>query len=232
MNVLGLKKLPNGDGGYGSCYILDSNTLYKKFHKMDDGTYPFEADHFDKFIGVESDSFVFPKNIDIEDNYAVGYTMDYIHANTLESIDFDFSINDFIVALDKLKEGIYKVTNSGIVVCDVNAKNILYDGEFHVIDTDLYMTADECDFDPYDVNEDYIASYLYSYITEEKCSYEMEMIRDYNYNLDELDKKIRKKADMESLKHYLYELQDSVGELEDRRIDTFNDLYKGIQKVR
>ena len=232
MNVLGLRKLPNGDGGYGSCYILDNNTLYKKFHKMDDGTYPFEADYFDKFIGVKSDSFVFPKDITVDGDYAIGYTMDYIHADTLEVMDFDFSINDFIVALDRLKEGIYKVTNSGIVICDVNAKNMLYDGEFHVIDTDLYMTTDECDFDPYDVNEDYVASYLYSYITEEKCSYEMGMIRKYNYELDKLDREMRKGADMESLKHYLYELQNSVEELSERRIDTFNDLYKVMKRIK
>ena len=84
MNVFGLAKLPNGKGGFGQCYIINNNLLYKKFYKQKDKTYPFSADYFDKFDGVESDSFVFPIDIDTSDKYTVGYTMDYVHADTLE----------------------------------------------------------------------------------------------------------------------------------------------------
>lgn len=232
MNIYDLKKLPNGSGGYGCCYIVDDETLYKRFHKQKDGSYPFAYNYFDKFYGLENDSFVFPKEIDVEGDYTIGYTMNYIHADTLEVLDFDFSINDFIIALDKLKEGLYEVTNQGIVVLDVNAKNMLYDGDFHIIDTDLFLAKGESDFDPYDVNEDYVVSYLHSYITQEKCPYEIGKIINYNDDLKYFDKRLTKDANISDLKNFLYELKDSVSRLANRNIDNFTELYDEVSVIR
>lgn len=232
MNVFGLKKLPNGKGGYGECYILDNETLYKRFYALEDGTYPFDCDYFEKFIGLKSDVFVFPKNIDIEGNYTVGYTMDYIHADSLEQQDFDFSIDDFVIALDKLKEGVYKITENGLVILDVNAKNMLYDGEFHVIDIDLYQTKRECDFDPEEVNEDYLTSYLHRYITEEKRPYEMKKIIERDYGLSKLDNALKKDARIADLKTFLYELKDEVETAVGYKTKKFTDLYDAVDKIR
>lgn len=232
MITFGLKKLPNGKGGFGRCYILDDKTLYKKFFKQDNGKYPFEYDHFDKFYGIESDSFVFPIEVETKGDYVLGYTMDYIHADTLELLDFDYSISDFIVALDKLKQGLYEITEQGIIISDVNAKNILYDGEFHVIDTDLYMTKDESYFDPYDHNEDYLIRYLYAYFTQEKCSQEIKEIINQNDYLISLTRNILKDAKTSDLKEFLYELRDYVSRLAHKDIDNFDDMYKEISMKR
>ena len=233
MNVSGLRKLPNGKGGYGECYILDNDTLYKRFYKLSDGSYPFDCDYFEKFIGMNNDVFVFPRNIDIEGNYTVGYTMDYIHSDTLEDLDFDFSIDDFVLALDKLNEGLYEVTNQGIVVLDVNAKNMLYDGEdFHVIDTDLYITRDETDFVPEEVNEDYVASYLYSYITQEKRPHEIKKVIERDYGLTRLDKALSKNARIADLKTFVYGLKDEVEMAVGHETESFSDLYEAVDKIR
>ena len=232
MVTFGLKKLPNGKGGFGRCYIIDDNTLYKKFFKQDNGKYPFEYDHFDKFYGVKSDSFVFPRDIETKGDYTLGYTMDYIHADTLELLDFDYSISDFIVALDKLKQGLYEVTEQGIIISDVNAKNMLYDGEFHVIDTDLYMTKDESYIDPYDHNEDYLIRYLYLYFTQEKKPDEIAKIISENDYLISLRRNLIKDGKVSDLKEFLYELRDCVSKLAHKDIDNFADMYEEVSLVR
>lgn len=232
MNTFGLKKLPNGEGGFGRCYIINNDTLYKKFYKQNDGKYPFSYDYFDKFIGVESDSFVFPNDVETRGDYTIGYTMDYIHADTLELLDFDFSIDDFITSLDKLREGLYEITEQGIVICDVNAKNMLYDGDFHVIDTDLYMTKDETYFDPEEKNEDYLASYLYYYLTQEKCPYEVNGLINENDYLRLINNDMVKGANISNLKSFLYELRDYVSRLCHKDINNFNDMYKEIVMTR
>ena len=231
MDKTKLKKLPNGKGNYGECYIVDNNTLYKEFFRLDDGSYPFEKNYFNDMQGIENGTFVFPKKIYTNGDYTLGYTMDYIHAYNLELIQLDFSLSDFIIALDRLKEDLKRLTENGIVICDVNSRNILYDGKFHVIDTDLFTTEEKSGFNP-EGNEKYLSEYLYYYVTEENNRYEFDDLLFSNDELYYVDKKIKNKCNMDILKDFLFELRDALLKETNFETDNFKDMYRIVKAKR
>ena len=231
MNTLGLKKLPNGNGSFGECYILDNNTLYKKFYKLPGGDYPFTEEHFSDLVGIENNSFVFPRKLETEDGYVTGYLMDYIHAKDLEALDFDYSITDFLYALDSLKDDIYKLSDEGIVVMDVNFGNILFDDKFHIIDTDLYCKDIKNYYGP-DYNEDYIVNALHYSFTNKKNRFELSYLISQNDELSYFDARLKNEYSINAFKDFLISLREVVSSLEGEDIDNLKRLYQGVARVR
>ena len=231
MNTLGLKKLPNGQGGFGRCYIIDNDTLYKKFFKLSKNKYPFSAEYFEDLVGLENRTFVFPKELEIRGDYTTGYTMDYIHAGSIESKSFDCSITDFIISLDDLREDIYELDDQGIIIRDVTAEHILYDGDFHIIDTDLYI-KDKNNYYDSGYNEDYLVSYLYSFFSGQKSGVGFESLIEKSDELRYADSEVKKNCTISNLKEFLYEMKGVISKLEGEDIDDFQNLYKGISRVR
>ena len=228
MDTSDLKKLPNGKGSFGECFIVDDKTLYKKFFRLENGDYPFEKDYFNNIKGIKNNSFVFPKKIYTKGEYTVGYTMDFIHAKNLSDLKLDFSITDFIYALDILKEDLKRINNQNIIINDINSSNILYDGLFHIIDTDLFVKEDNSVY--IDENEMYLAEYLYQYITEENNTvYTYYDLIDKNEELYYANRIINNDCTLSNLKCLLFELKDALIKEIGCESDNFKEMYKMIK---
>lgn len=229
MDTSKLKKLPNGKGTFGECYIIDDKTLYKKFYSLGNEIYPFEKDYFDTFKGIKNDSFVFPKEIYTKGDYTIGYTMDFIHADSLSNLKLDFSITDFIYALDILKEDLKRINNQNIIIDDINSNNILYDGLFHIIDIDLFAQGEESNT-YVDDNEKYLAEYLYYYVTEENNTiYTYYDLVDNNDELYYAHRLINQDCNFSNLKDFLFELREALTKGTSCPSDNFKDMYKAIK---
>lgn len=231
MDTSKLKKLPNGEGGFGECYIVDQNTLYKKFYKLSSGKYPFEADRFNDFVGIKNKNFVFPNEIETNGEYTIGYTMDYIHAKDLKVLNYNYSISDFIMALDDLKESLYELAYLGIVIADVNDKNILFDDQFHIIDTDLYIMDNERHYDM-GHNEDYLVNYLnYLFVYADRTLIIKDLL-DSNEDLNLSNRIVERDYTISALKDFLIELREIATRLFGKEVENFSEIYDGLERTR
>lgn len=142
--VDGLMKLPNGEGNFGICYILNDDYLIKssKF----EGRYTLmyyperEVKHLTE---ISNDSFIFPVDYYAYDGEVIQTKLKYIKdAKDLDLINYNIGISDLISATYKVYDDIKAISDEGIITHDVWAGNILYkDKRFYLIDRegDIYL---------------------------------------------------------------------------------------------
>lgn len=139
-----LEKLPNGEGNFGICYILNDDYLIKssKF----EGRYTFmyyperEVKHLTEIC---NDSFVFPVDYYALDGEVIQTKLKYIKdAKDLDLINYNIGISDLVSGVDKVYDDILAISDERIITHDVWAGNILYkDKTFYLIDRegDIYL---------------------------------------------------------------------------------------------
>ena len=132
-------------GSQGECYLdKDNKLVYKIYHQfLDNYDYiKYSYDDVMRFGNLSNKTYIFPKDVIEVNSEIVGYTMDYVSAKDLSSI------NPLLVKLDRLITNINDVSidiehisDKGILSYDVMF-NILYKNKFNIIDTDEYMYKD------------------------------------------------------------------------------------------
>lgn len=229
MNVCKLKELPDGKGNFGKCYIIDDRTLYKEFYESSRSGYSFKKESLKKIVNIKNDSFIFPKKLYTKGNEVLGYTMNYIHANRIDKLNYNFSIIDFICAFDTLKENLKKINDERIVMIDAGVKNTLFNGNFYIIDTDFYEKEEDPYFD-YNSNEEYIVMYLYEYLVLRENKYEMLSLIEKNDDLRIINDDLMKKFNISTFKTFLYELREAICKINHEDIDNFSEMIKVLKK--
>ena len=138
-----------GEGTSGSCYLTTFGNVYKELNQV--GRYLY--DQIKDLTNYKSDLIAFPKSL-IYYKYESkrgfrGYLMDHFEGVTLDYLEGKIDINVFLDHLYKLEEEIKNISKEGIVLSDINDKNMMYDenGGLKLIDTDLYETQLYKDFD-------------------------------------------------------------------------------------
>lgn len=130
------------DGGYYSkCYLID-DIVYKV---LNDYIYEknvyleiFNKENLEKLHNLNSDHIIGPKDILITNNRISGYTTDYIDGKTLVKMDRSIKVKDVLEAYSRFKKDILKVFDKNKFCCkDIHVCNLLFDGEFRMIDLDL-----------------------------------------------------------------------------------------------
>lgn len=229
MDVNKLKELPDGKGNFGKCYIMDDKTLYKEFYKNSYSGYSFKKENLKRITNIKNDSFIFPKKLYTKGDEVLGYTMDYIHADRMDKLNYNFSIIDFIYAFDVLKENLKKINDERILMIDAGVKNTLFNGNFYIIDTDFYEKNDDPYFD-YNSNEEYIVMYLYEYLILRENKYEMLNLIEKSDDLRIVNDDLMKKFNISTFKIFLYELREEICKINHRDIDNFSEMIKVLKR--
>ena len=219
-------------GSQGECYLDKNNKLvYKIFHQfLDNYDYiKYSYDDIMRFSNVLNNTYIFPKDVIEVNNEIVGYTMDYVSANDLSSINpLSVNLDRLITNINNVSIDIEHISDKGILSYDV-MYNILYKTKFNVIDTDEYMYKD---IDPnilFEMNKQRFDYAIYNFLVD---GYFSEFVNSYR-KLKSMykDKCVDVVIFIELLREYLSEyIGDEVNKLNDakecmNKVKTFDLFY-------
>ena len=87
----------------------------------------------------KNDIYSFPRKIVLDDGEIVGYLAQYEKGEHLDKIDETLKLEQLLKMIKKLEEETTNITELGLLVQDIQSKNILvYGSEIKMIDTDYY----------------------------------------------------------------------------------------------
>lgn len=132
---------PIGIGTTGICYLMKDKRVLKIFLNTCGTEYLFSKyenilDHFDQINTLKNDSYIVPEELLIKDKQCVAYIYDYIESRTLKYIKLNTKIDSLLYGYDKLYEDTKDISNKKFCLYDLHDKNILFNGNYKIIDLD------------------------------------------------------------------------------------------------
>ena len=182
--------------------------------------YPNIVDHLDEISEIKNDSYIPPEEVLIKNNVCVGYIYDYIKAKELKHIKLNTKINDLIDAYSKLEEDTHKISDKKFKLYDLHDKNILFNGNYKIIDLDRGHFFNEVSDKIYNFNIQKINKTIIYSILGIKIYDDLNFI---NKDLDELYK--------ESIYGEKRDITQLLNEIMDRNIKTVFDLKIKSKKL-
>lgn len=136
-----------GSGSEGTCYLGKDKFVYKD---LTDGCFPYNLDASDIITcdDINTESFIFPDVLFVENNKLIGYRSKFIKNNLFnDNLLFKYGVDH--IDFDKLIDAYYIMCNDAEKLAADNIRifdlsyNILFDGEkLYGIDTDHYKIVD------------------------------------------------------------------------------------------
>lgn len=132
-------KSPCGLGTTAICFLTKDNRVLKLYlntyrtKKLIDSSF---LDKLNKINSIQNDTFVGPDEVLVHDDRVIGYLYPYIKSSTLKKINLNTRLNDITNSLDKLLTDTKDISDNCFNLYDVHSGNILFNGEYKVIDLD------------------------------------------------------------------------------------------------
>ena len=132
---------PIGIGTTGICYLMKDKRILKIFLNTYGTEYLFNKfeniiDHFEQINTLKNDSYIVPEELLIKDKKCVAYIYDYIESRPLKYIKLNTKIDYLLYGYDKLYEDTKDISNKKFCLYDLHDKNILFNGNYKIIDLD------------------------------------------------------------------------------------------------
>ena len=121
-------------GRYGDCYLTKTNMVYKEFKNS-----KISHNGVINMSKLSNNMFAFPEVLIYEHDTLVGYLMKYIKdAHDLTGLNRNINLQELINEIKRLEYEIYYLSETDLIMNDINKKNILLDNNcnLYVIDTD------------------------------------------------------------------------------------------------
>lgn len=234
-----LNKLNNiGSGSQGQCYKI-GDKVYKIFYEFieedeDEIIDEYLKEDILKFSFIDNDTYVFPNDIIMVDNIAVGYICDYVDAKSLYKINpLLIDIDRFLVDIDQVIKDIKIISDFSVLSYDV-MYNILY-GEcgFKVIDTMEYTRSNINNNDLFRMNKErffyeirlfLLEGYFDKFILDDKYLYGLCYDVDVNFSffLKEFKKKLSEFVGFEITK--LGDAKECIGFSKKKKLKYLRDI--------
>jgi len=155
-------------GFLGVIYLYGKNTLFKDLRGSGYITI------LDKLMNIKDTKYlVLPKDIYIDSEDVIGYTMKRIYGTSLDKVNLDTDVSILLNRFRLLLKDIYILSKNNLVNPDFSPKNILFDGYMYGIDFDnsVILTSVEeayhiMSFDIFTVLLNYFINYNYHFIKE------------------------------------------------------------------
>lgn len=135
---------PIGFGSSARLYLTHNLDVLKIFKNNFEGQWiKSNPDYIDKFCKISelaNGSFIGPEQLIYSGGKFVGYTYHFVNAPTLSKLDKGITLSGLFANYDKLAINTRLISNEHFLLSDMHSKNILFDGNFYIID------LDHCDF--------------------------------------------------------------------------------------
>ena len=135
---------PFSEGQYGKCYKQPNNKVFKHF----DGHTPIKYDTFNRTTREEiialSDlsipNIITPEILVIlrENLELSGYIADFIYGPKLIKLPPNILIDQYISKIPNIMKRIFELSYKEYYAEDLASRNMIYNGEFYIYDTDFY----------------------------------------------------------------------------------------------
>lgn len=132
-----------GSGRTAKCYLTEEDDILKIYRKLIINKKLKKCISLEEIIKLnklDSINVVAPSEIILKNDKFIGYKTRYIDAKPISHLKNDVKIKEIVEARKKFMENIYHIGNNyNFSFLDVHDDNILYDGNFYIIDLDLGM---------------------------------------------------------------------------------------------
>lgn len=230
IDVEKLKPLEHGEGKFGKCYILDEGTIYKEFKPDIEEELIICEENLLPLVGKENETFILPRYLNCEDDILLGYTMRYINAPCLKRLGHNISLSKLALATPQVYQDIENLSNKKIISADVSDRNILFNDNIHIIDSDFYTLGDNIDKILLENRKNYNQAIL-SYICETSMTKnEIEEFIMNDFYLKYLYNLLERGGSKEAMIGFLTTLKIKISEYAGKEVDNLKDVYKILKK--
>lgn len=141
--------LPIGVGTTAKCYRSKDGDVIKVYRDNSDARFLLKTDNFEEKLAmmkdISNETFIGPRKLLYVDNKLAGYIYDYVRANDLERISKSTRLSSVFGHFDIVLDNLKRISNQNFILRDVHGRNILFNGNYHVIDLDRGVFED---YDP------------------------------------------------------------------------------------
>lgn len=123
-----------GMGTSAICFLMPNGKVLKVYYERAFKRYI--AANMDMFSDIGNDSFIAPSELLFKNGLCLAQIYKYIPGKTFNNINSNYTIKDILIGYKKLIEDTRKISEKSFVLCDIHDRNILFNGEFKIIDLD------------------------------------------------------------------------------------------------
>lgn len=205
--------IPIGIGTTAICFLMPNGKVLKLYMntylKRELFYYHDMRKHLEFLNSISNDSYIGPEELLMKNNEVIGYIYTYINALELKRLRNNIKLNDVVKGYEKLYNDTLKISNNKFRLKDLHQKNILFNGNYYIIDLDKGFLDDRDNNEIFNSNIIDINNIILNAIFDLKF---FEHLSFYDDDLDEL------------LYSSLYENHEDFYELLQRLFD--NNLTK------
>lgn len=205
--------IPIGIGTTAICFLMPNGKVLKLYRntylKRELFYYNDMKQHLNFLNSISNDSYIGPEELLMKNDEVIGYIYTYINALELKRLRNNIKLNDIVKGYEKLYSDTISISNNKFRLKDLHQKNILFNGNYYVIDLDKGKLDERDSNEVFDSNIADINNVIINAIFDLKF---FEYLAFYDDDLDEL------------LYSSLYESHEDFYELLERLF--FNDITK------
>lgn len=132
--------IPIGIGTSAICFLMPNEKVLKIYYSSSLKNYI--TSNIEMFYKIGNETYIAPEELLLKDGLCIAQIYEYIPSTTLHNISCDYKMNDIINAYEKLIIDTKKISEKSFVLRDLHDKNILFNGEFNIIDLDRGYVAE------------------------------------------------------------------------------------------
>lgn len=122
-----------GMGTSAICFLMPNGKVLKIYYEK--AFRKYIAANMHMFSDIGNDTFIAPELLLFKDELCLAQIYQYTPGKTFKNID-KYTIKDILIGYKKLFEDTKKISEKSFVLCDIHDRNILFNGEFKIIDLD------------------------------------------------------------------------------------------------
>lgn len=132
--------IPIGIGTSAVCFLMrDGNIIkiYRESFLKKELFYNYDMkEHLTSINLLNNDSYIGPHELLIKDDKVVAYIYPFVKAKVIKKIDNNLQSENILKGYDKIYKDTKTISNQGFLLNDLHYKNILFNGNYYIIDLD------------------------------------------------------------------------------------------------
>ena len=131
---------PCGVGTTAVCFVTKDGRVLKLYLNTDRtkmlNKYSNLVERLEEINSIKNDTYIGPEEVLVKNDYVIGYLYPYIHSRSLRYVNSNVTMSDIKCNFDKLLEDTKAISDKAFCLKDLHSGNILFNGEYKVIDLD------------------------------------------------------------------------------------------------
>ena len=148
--------IPIGIGTTAICFLMPNGKVLKLYMntylKRELFYYHDMRKHLEFLNNISNESYIGPEELLIKNDEVIGYIYTYINGLELKRLKNNIRLNDIVKGYENLYNDTLKISNNKFRLNDLHQKNILFNGNYYVIDLDKGYVDNKDNKKIFDIN--------------------------------------------------------------------------------